>query len=291
MVTFGAAAGKVTSDTATKIVVTTPAGTPGLVNVTVTTAGGSATLPDAFTYAAAPAVSSIKPASGPLGSGTVIEIGGANLSEATAVKFGTVLATSFTVVSGTEITATDPAGKAGAVDVTVTTAGGTSKTSAADKFTYVAAPAITKIAPAAGPLGGGTAVTITGKNLTNATAVTFTMGLTVEPAMSFVVKSATTIVATSPAMGAGLANVTVTTAGGTSPVVAADQFTYVAAPSITSILPTAGSLAGGTLVTIDGSNLLNATVKFGTTAVTKLTSDNGATITVKSPAGKAARST
>jgi len=40
------------------------------------------------------------------------------------------------MVSATSITATSPARAAGAVDVTVTTPGGTSATSASDTFTY-----------------------------------------------------------------------------------------------------------------------------------------------------------
>ena len=64
------------------------------------------------------------------------------------VDFGTTPATSFTVVSPTTITqADDPAGT-GVVNVTVTTANGTSPTSPADQFTYTAeAPTVTSINP------------------------------------------------------------------------------------------------------------------------------------------------
>ena len=51
--------------------------------------------------------------------------------------------------------------------------GGTSATSSADQFTYVAAPTVTGISPTAGPTAGGTAVTITGTGFTGATAVDF----------------------------------------------------------------------------------------------------------------------
>ena len=53
--------------------------------------------------------------------------------------FGTVTATAVTVSSATSITATSPAESAGTVNVTVTTAGGTSAASSADQFTYEAA--------------------------------------------------------------------------------------------------------------------------------------------------------
>ena len=50
---------------------------------------------------------------------------------------------------------------------------GTSATSAADQFTYEAAPSVTAISPAAGPLSGGTTVTVTGTNFTGASGVSF----------------------------------------------------------------------------------------------------------------------
>src|SRR2546427_1462165 len=40
---------------------------------------------------------------------------------------------------------------------------------------------------------------------------------------------------------------------------AADQFTYVSAPTVTSVSPTAGPTAGGTSVVITGTNLSGAT--------------------------------
>jgi hypothetical protein len=60
-----------------------------------------------------------------------------NGTGATSVKFGLTSAVSYVVNSDTSITAVSPAGT-GTVDVTVTTSGGTSATSAASKFTYAA---------------------------------------------------------------------------------------------------------------------------------------------------------
>ena len=77
---------------------------------------------------------------------------------------GPTAATSYTVVSATSITAVSPPGT-GTVDVTVTTPGGTSATSAADQFTYDPVPVVTGISPAAGPMTGGTTVTVARKQL------------------------------------------------------------------------------------------------------------------------------
>src|SRR5262249_58045177 len=90
--------------------------------------------------------------------------------EVTAVRFGSNAAGSFIVNSTTQITATSPAG-IGTVDVTVTTAGGTSAISSGDRFTYVSAPTVTNVNPNTGPTSGGTSVTITGTNFSGATAV------------------------------------------------------------------------------------------------------------------------
>ncbi|MFV8668357.1 putative Ig domain-containing protein [Ralstonia pseudosolanacearum] len=88
----------------------------------------------------APTVTGISPSSGSTGGGTSVAVTGTGFTGATAVKFGSTNAGSFTVNSATSITATSPAGSAGTVDLTVTTSGGTSATSSADQFTYVAPP-------------------------------------------------------------------------------------------------------------------------------------------------------
>ena len=54
-----------------------------------------------------------------------------------------------------------PAGT-GTVNVTVTTPEGTSATSTADHFTFLAPPTATKAPPSSGSTAGGTTVTITG---------------------------------------------------------------------------------------------------------------------------------
>lgn len=105
-----------------------------------------------FSIAVPPAVSSLAPASGPEAGGTVVVITGTGFTGATEVAFGATPAAAFTVDSDTQITATAPAGT-GAVDVRVTTDGGSSDTSGAgDDFTYVA-PLSIRIHDASGPEG------------------------------------------------------------------------------------------------------------------------------------------
>ena len=286
-VKFGATAAIIVSDNGTSLVASSPAGAAGTVDISVTTAGGtSPTLAnDQFTYLAAPVVATVSPRSGPTAGASTVTITGANLGTAATVTvmFG---ATAATVVSnnGSTLVATSPAGVAGAVDITVTTAGGTSATSANDRFTYVALPIVTTVNPAAGPTAGGSTVTIKGMNLGTVATATVTFGST---SAAIVSDDGTTLVATNPAGATGTVDITVTTAGGTSTASANDQFTYVAAPTLTTVSPMAGPTTGGTPVTITGTNLgtaLTATVTFGVTSGT-IVSNNGTTLVVISPAG------
>ncbi|MFI9649340.1 IPT/TIG domain-containing protein [Streptomyces sp. NPDC052040] len=231
---------------------------------------------------AAPVVSSISPSQGPLSGGTTVTLTGTGFTGATSVRFGGTAAISFTVVSSTQIIAVSPAGS-GAVNVTVTTGEGTSTQTVT--FTYVVAPALTSLTPSQGPLGGGIVVTLTGTNLTNASAVRF--GGTA--AISFIVISPTQITAVAPARAAGAVTVTVTTPGGTSNSL---TFTYVVAPALASISPGQGPVAGGTVVTLTGTNLSGATaVRFDGIAAATFTVDSATQITAVTPghtAGSAA---
>jgi hypothetical protein len=235
---------------------------------------------------APPVVTAVSPASGPAAGGTNVTITGTNLTGATGVSFGATAATNVVVNgAGTQVTATSPTGT-GTVDVTVTTAaGGQSATSAADDFTYIPAPVVSSISPASGPAAGGTNVTITGTNLTGATAVDFGTG---NAATNVVVNGAgTQVTATSPT-GTGTPDVQVTTPGGQSATSANDKFTYIPAPGASSISPASGPAAGGTSVTITGTNLTGASaVDFGAGNAATTFSVNGAgtSITATSPTG------
>ena len=175
-VTFGgSAATSFTVNSMSSITATAPGGT-GTVDVQVTGTGGtSLTNPpdDQFTYVPAPTVSGISPTSGPLGGGTSVTITGTGFTGASAVKFGTAAATSFTVNSSTQITAVTPAGtgdrrhhghhrRAAPRPPRAPTSSPTCRT-----------PTVGSVSPTSGPTSGATSVTITGTGFTGATAVKF----------------------------------------------------------------------------------------------------------------------
>ncbi len=144
-VTFGGITAVFTYISPTQLVAVAPAQGPGVVDVRVTTPGGTSpnTAADDFTCTGTPAptVTGVSPTSGP--PGTTVTVTGTNFTGATAVTFGTTAA-AFTVVSSTTITATVPAGlAAGTYDVRVTTPAGTSANTSADDFSVTSAGTIT----------------------------------------------------------------------------------------------------------------------------------------------------
>ncbi|MFJ1886745.1 MULTISPECIES: IPT/TIG domain-containing protein [unclassified Streptomyces] len=252
-VRFGAAnAAFYTVTSATQITAVTPAGSAGSVPVTVTSPSGTSNATVIFTYTvvSTPTVTGLSPSIGSTGGGTMVTVTGTNFSGATQVRFGSVNASSFSVVSPTKITAVSPPGAAGAVPVTVTTPAGTSAAAPASYFFYASAPVLTAVCPSAGPAFGGNTVTLTGQNLSNATAVRFGALPTV-----FNSVSSTEISATAPA-GSGVVTVTVTTPGGTSNSLA---YAYVSAPTLSSVFPSSGPASGTTVVTLTGTGLTTAT--------------------------------
>ena len=271
----------------TQIVAVAPAKSVGTVDITVTNPANTSAISsaDQFTYEAVPTVTSLSPTSGAFVGGTSVTITGTNLTGATAVDFGVLAATAYTVNSSTSITATSPAvAFATSVDVTVTTPVATSATSAADQFTYNPVPFVTGVSPNTGNTAGGTSVTITGTGLTGASAVKFG---TVS-AINYTVNSATSISVTSPAGSAGPVDVTVSVPGGTSATSSADQFTYEAVPTVTVVSPITALIAGGVTVAITGTNFTGVSgVMFGATAATNYTFNSATSITATAPGGSA----
>ncbi|WP_280352582.1 IPT/TIG domain-containing protein [Nocardia abscessus] len=272
-VRFGAtAASSFTIVSGTRITAVAPAGT-GTVAVTVTNPRGTSN-GIAYTFVTAPTLASVAPDSGPEIGGNTVVLDGTGFSGTSAVRFGDTSAASFTVVSDIEIRAVVPTGT-GTVAVTVTAIGGTSNPAT---YTYVPVPALASVTPSSGPETGGNTVVLTGTDLTGTTSVVF--GAT--PAIAFVVDSDSRISATAPA-GTGTVDVAVTTDGGTSNTV---DYTFVAAPTLTTVVPDDGPESGGNTVTLTGTNLAGATaVHFDRTPATSFTVVSDTRITAVVPAG------
>ena len=97
-----------------------PPGTAGTVDITVTNPDGqSDTLPDAFTWIAAPVIDAVNPDSGPVSGGTAIVIDGDHFAAGASVDIGGEPCLDTVVAEPGEISCTTPPGTAGPVDVSV----------------------------------------------------------------------------------------------------------------------------------------------------------------------------
>jgi len=271
-VTFNSkSAATFTVDSATQITATVASGTT-TGKIIVGTPSGTASSASNFTIQNQPTISSFNPTSGAVG--TAVTITGTNFTGATAVKFNSTAASSFTVNSDTQITATVASGSTTG-KITVTAPNGTA-TSATNFTVIVPAPTITSFNPTTG--AAGTSVVITGTNFTGATAVKFNG----TAATTFTVNSATQITAT-VASGSTTGPIAVTTAGGTA--TSATNFTVIIpAPTITSFNPTSGPV--GTGVVITGTNFTGATaVAFNGKAASVFTVNTATQITATVASG------
>lgn len=278
-VTFDGVAGTdldVISDT--ELEITTPPGEVGLADVVITNAAG-ASAPLDFEYFDVVEIDSVTPDSGPETGGNEVVIVGDCFADATAVLFGGVPATAFTVnAEGTEITATVPAGTPGVVDVEVVGVGDCGTGLLEDGYEYIAAPVVDDLTPTEGPETGGTVVTITGDGLGGTTDVLFDTA----PGTDVTVNAdGTELTVTTPPGTPGVVTVTVVHPGGD---VDAGDFEYLDVPSITSLTPNVGPEDGGTVVTIEGEGFLGATgVLFGDESGVDVLIVDDTTITVTTP--------
>ncbi len=224
-----------------------------------------------------PTVSNVSPSGGSPHGGTLVTISGTNLSGATAVRFGSYPASSFSQVNSNSLNAVSPnilppdAGTNGeTVDITVTTPAGTSQTSSNDQFTF--APAcglivytIQSVSPTSGPYSGGTNVTITGCYVgtqLNYSDIYFGNSQARPSPLMIPVTANTLLLSTPP--GTGTVPISVHLNGNTTPT--NFNFTYTgSAPIVTSVSPNSGSPYGGTSVTITGTGFTGTSaVSFGT---------------------------
>ncbi|WP_415080980.1 IPT/TIG domain-containing protein [Micropruina sp.] len=121
-----------------KLTVSAPARSAGIVDVRVVTEHGtSAKTPKGrFRFVAPPAISTVRPTTGPEIGGTKVTITGSGFTGVTQVRFGSVPGSKLKVTSASKLTVTAPAGTPGTVDVLVSGRYGTSAKSSAARYTY-----------------------------------------------------------------------------------------------------------------------------------------------------------
>jgi hypothetical protein len=241
----------------------------GAVPVNITVGGVSS---NNVNFTVTPGISSLSPASGPVG--TSVTINGTNFGAsqaASTVSFGGTLVTPSSW-SNTSLVVAAPNLAAGNANVVVTVNGLASNSAA-----FGVSPVISNLSLIAGP--AGTAITISGTNFGSAqgsSSVTFG-GIASTPTSW----SSTSIAVAVPAgLGPGAANVVVTVNGAAS-----NTSFFTVTPKINSLSPTSGTV--GTTATIAGSGFgatqSSSTLTFNGVAAT-VTSWSNATVVAKVPA-------
>lgn len=173
----------------------------------------------------APVPDFLSPNSGSTAGGDSVTLTGSGFQTGATVSIGGKNASNVQIVSDIRLTFDTPTNVSGSQDVVVSNPDGQVGTLAGG-FTYNGAPAapptLTAVMPNAGPLAGGTNVTLTGSGyIGGSTSVTFN-GVA---ATNVSVASATSLTCDTPASGSsGLATVVVN--NGTSSVTRTDLFTY-----------------------------------------------------------------
>ncbi len=298
----------------TTLTCTTPSQTSlGAVDVSATnhhtedlsTASGTAV--GAYTYTtpvATPTVTLVGPVSGSTNGNTTVTLTGTNFNSTTTVTFGGRVCTDVAASSATSLTCITPSQTStGAVNVVATNHDAISLLTASgtmvNGYTYtspLATPTFGTILPASGTQSGGTSVTITGTNFNLFTTVTIG-GSTCR---DVVVGSATSLTCNTPTSATAAArDVVISNHDPISLAIASvtgtGAYTYTApsfTPVVTDINPEEGPMAGGTVVTVTGSNFnLGSLVSIGgqncgglvilsTTSITCTTASVGAGATV-----------
>jgi hypothetical protein len=276
------------------ILATSPATAASTVHVVVKNASGSSTptTADQFTYTATPPspptgpyVNALNPNQGSTVGGDFFTIIGGHFTGATGVAFGTAppigichagLGPCYIVADDNHINVNNTPPGSSPVDVTVIGPGGTSPTSNADLFTFVAPglPTIDAVTPNQGPTFGGGQLQLFGSNLSSVDSLK--IGAISVPSCAgppgpggcfntggnnSIFVNAVPAVAQTATVDITVHNVT-----GNSAITAADKYTYVhqPAPIVTGVSPNHGPSVGGTQVYITGEHLLGFTqVNFG----------------------------
>lgn len=150
------------------------------------------------------------------------------------------------------------------------------------------APTLSAIGPVSGTTGGGDIVILTGSDLSTVSEVDFD-GVA---ASNVSVLDDTSVTAMTPSHAAGAVTVSVNTNDGAATLTNGFTFTEEAeqpSPTLESIHPASGPLAGGTAFTLTGTGLTTASeITFGGIPATSVSVVNDNSVTAITPVGNAA---
>ena len=260
-----------------------PARPAGSYSVVVTNYDGtSSTSVGLYTYQAAPTISGVSPAFGTTAGSTTLTIIGTGFLAGATVSIGGTPCSVTLVTPPNSISCLTLPKAAGIFDVKVTNLD-LQQAAASSAFAYTFPPTPASVSPTSGALLGGTTITIYGSGFV--TGATVSVGGSICTSPTVLNSSIMTCVTPGPKV-AGAYSVVVTNPSTLTGTLIAG-YTYQPAPSLTSVSPNAGSLTGGTSVTLTGSNFLAIptvpVVKFGSLTCSSVAVLSSTTLTCTKP--------
>lgn len=237
-----------------------------------------------YRYLDQPTVVSVSPSSGSTAGGPLVTVTGTKFEVGGTALFKAVASPASAVKSDTSALVKTPAGSIGLADVTYIDPFGQSAT-LAKAYTYIQSvgPTASSLSPQQGSVLGGTSVTLTGANIGSGAIVCFgplVAGECPDELQSVgattMTESGTKLVAVTPPHSLGSVDVTIINPDEQAGNTMAQAFTFLGVdqlpvPTITTVTPSSGPQGGGTVVTINGTNLAaGAKVKFGGTNATSV---------------------
>lgn len=222
-------------------------------DVVVTNEDDQADTFSSFTYQLSPLLSGVTPDAGAISGGYNVVINGNNFVSGARGFINNEECTLSTVLTPTTLQCQVPGDPAGTYAVRVVNNDGQEVT-LSNAFRYQGPPVISELDPPGGDLAGSTNLIIRGNFETSNGVQSVLIGTTACPVVS---NTALEIECDVPVQPAGPYSVTVTMAdGGNQTAVASQNYIYAVAPTIDpgGVSPAGGSSAGGTTVTITGTN-------------------------------------
>lgn len=235
--------------------------TAGFVSVKVVNPDGKEVeLENAFEYLAPPdpSLTKISPTSGLVKGGTTVTISGTNIPNGTKVLFNDTEVPVNSLTASQIVITTPEWSVAEKVNVSILTPGGFT-VGLQEAFEYLPlpkppAPSISSISPSSGVVSGGNIVSINGSNFVNGLELHFGQ----EKVAYTFTSSSLLRVKVPAATSAGFVSISVTNPDGQS-ASSVDGYEYLPlpGPTLTSVSPNLGPVAGGTAVKIYGTNFKN----------------------------------
>lgn len=282
-VRFGPVAASIEYVDASLVRVRVPAGAPGPVDVSASSARGGDTLLSGFRYVADPSgsldVQAVVPSSGSASGGYLATIAGPGVHRATGASFGTAAATIVQASPGALVVTVPPG--TGLVGVTVDTADESATLEGA--FEYRPVLAVSGVVPSRGQVAGGETVRVLGEGFDADVRLSFGPIL----ATAVTVVSPTELSAVTPPGTIGPVDVGVRDR--TRSAILRDGFTYFEDPAVASFVPSRGAIAGNTYVVVRGRGFYgDVRVLFGDVEAPVVEVIDAATLAVRTPPAAAA---